>query len=156
MTKGSTLVLKGAVLGLGLLVLSVCILGLPRLIASELTGDFDYGWIFIGMYVTAVPFFYALYQALKLLTYIERNMAFSKSSVDAFSKIKYSAALVGALYAAGMPYIFYVADRDDAPGVVAVGFVIIFASFILATAAGVLQSLVQNAVSIKLENDLTV
>ena len=60
------------------------------------------------------------------------------------------------MYAAGMPYVFYVADQDDAPGVVAIGLVIIGASFVIATAAAVFQKLVQNAVDIKSENDLTV
>jgi hypothetical protein len=60
------------------------------------------------------------------------------------------------MYVVGMPYIFHAADKDDAPGVALIGFVIIFASFVIATAAGVFQRLVQNAVDIKSENDLTV
>lgn len=55
-----------------------------------------------------------------------------------------------------MPYVFYVADRDDALGLAAIGFVFIGASFVIGTAAAVFQSLMQNAVDIKSENDLTV
>jgi hypothetical protein len=55
-----------------------------------------------------------------------------------------------------MPFIINAADTDDAPGVVAIGLVIIFASAIVAVFAAVLQKLVQNAVNIKSENDLTV
>jgi hypothetical protein len=55
-----------------------------------------------------------------------------------------------------MPYIFYVADKDDAPGVAAIGFAIIGLSFVIAVAAAVFQRLLQNAVDIKSENDLTV
>jgi hypothetical protein len=55
-----------------------------------------------------------------------------------------------------MPYIFYVADRDDAPGVSVIGFIIIFASFVIAVFAAVLERLLQNAIEIKSENDLTV
>ena len=103
-----------------------------------------------------MPFFFALYQALKLLNHIDRNNAFSLPAVKALEKIKYSALAISGLFTAGMPYVFYVADRDDAPGVAAIGFVIIFASFVIATAAAVFQQLFQNAVDIKSENDLTV
>lgn len=157
MERGSTLFLRGVVVAIGLAVLGVCVFGLPTLIASELTtSDFDYGWIFVGLYVPAVPFFFALHQALKLLDNIDKNQAFSELSVRAFRNIKYCALAISGLFAAGMPYVFYVADRDDAPGVALVGFVIVGASFVIATFAAVLQKLVQNAVDIKSENDLTV
>ncbi|HEX8182586.1 MAG TPA: DUF2975 domain-containing protein [Candidatus Saccharimonadales bacterium] len=156
MQRSSTLILKAVIAAIGLIVLAICVFVLPRLIGAELRGDFDYGPIFVGMYVSAIPLFFALYQALKLLGYIDRNLAFSTLSVRAVKYIKYSAGAISALYAAGMPYIFYVADRDDAPGVAAVGFVIIGASLVMAIFAGVLQRLVQHAVDIKRENDLTV
>lgn len=157
MERGSTVFLRGVVILIGLVVLGLCAIGLPMLIKSELTtSDFDYGWIFIGLYVPAIPFFFALYQALKLLDYIDNNQAFSELSVHAFRNIKYCALTISGLFAAGMPYVFYVADRDDAPGVALIGFVIIGASFVIATFAAVLQKLVQNAVDIKSENDLTV
>lgn len=156
MERGSTYVLRAAIWLIGAAVLASCVVALPRLIASELAGDFDYGWIFVGMYVPAIPFFFALLQAMRLLNYIDKNEAFTPRSVIAFRNIKYSALIISGLYAAGMPYVFYVADRDDAPGVAALGFVIIFASFVIATAAAVFQRLVQNAVDLKAENELTV
>jgi hypothetical protein len=156
MKRGSTNVLRVVVLILGIIVLGICIFALPQLIHSEVNGDFDYGPIFLGMYVPAVPFFIGLYQAWLLLRYIDRNEAFSDLAVQALRKIKYCAFAISALYALGMPYIFYVADRDDAPGVAAIGFVIIGASFVIATAGAVFQKLFQNAVDIKNENDLTV
>lgn len=156
MKLGPTLILRGVVILLGLVVLALCVVGLPIAIGSELERDFDYGPIFVGLYIPAIPFFYALYQTLKLLDYIDKNNAFSKLSVKALKNIKYCAFTIGALFTAGMPYIFYLADRDDAPGVAAIGFVIIGASFVIGTATAVFQGLVQNAVDIKSENDLTV
>lgn len=158
MKRGSTLVLRGVVTFIGLIVLALCVFALPRAISSELESgaDFDYGPIFLGLYVSAIPFFYALYQALKLLALIDKNKAFSESSAKALKSIKYCAVIISAMFVAGMPYIFYVADRDDAPGVAAVGFVIIGASIVIATFAGVLQKLLENVLDIKSENDLTV
>lgn len=156
MKKGSTLFLKAVISLIGLAVLALLLVGLPILIKSEWTGDFDYGPIFVGLYVPAIPFFMALHQALKLLAYVDRNTAFSDLSVKALKKIKQCAFTISALFAAGMPYIFKIAERDDAPGVALIGFIIIGASFVIAIFAAVLQTLVQNAVEIKSENDLTV
>ena len=156
MERGSTLLLRFVVYAMGAIVLGLCLFGLPALISAETKGDFDYGPIFIGLYVPAIPFFFALYQALKLLNFIDKNKVFSTASVLALKRIKYSALIICGLFAAGMPYVFYVADRDDAPGVALIGFVIIGASFVIATFASLLQKLFQNAIDIKSENDLTV
>lgn len=154
MQRGSTLILRGVIVLIGLIVLALCIVALPAGIRSDNTGD--YRPILLGMYAPAVPFFFALYQALKLLNHIDKNKAFSQLSVVALKNIKYCAFIISALFAAGMPYIFYAADKDDAPGVVLIGLVIMGASFVIATAAAVFQRLLQNAVDIKSENDLTV
>jgi 4-hydroxybenzoate polyprenyltransferase len=74
----------------------------------------------------------------------------------ALRNIKYCAIVIGALFIVGMPYIYYAAERDDAPGVIVIGLVISFASFVIATFAAVLQKLFQHATDIKAENDLTV
>lgn len=154
MKRGSTLFLKGVIVLIGTAVLAVCVFALPRTIGTiDMSG---YDPILLGMYVPAIPFFLALYQALKLLIYIDKGKAFSELSVRSLNIIKYCAITISALYTAGLPYIFYVADKDDAPGVVAIGFIIIFASIVIATFAAVLQKLLQDALEIKSENDLTV
>jgi hypothetical protein len=154
MNRGSTLFLKSVIVLIGLAVLGLCVFVLPSLIGTDRTGY--YRPILIGMYVPAIPFFIALYQAIKLLNFIDKNKVFSEVSVKALKYIKYCAFAIGALYSMGMPYIYYAADRDDAPGVVAIGLVIIFASVVIAVAAAVFQRLLQNAVDLKSENDLTV
>ncbi|MGO4375941.1 DUF2975 domain-containing protein, partial [Paenibacillus sp. MCAF20] len=45
---------------------------------------------------------------------------------------------------------------DDAPGIILVGMVLIFASLVIAVFAAVLQKLLKEAIDIKSENDLTV
>jgi hypothetical protein len=154
MKKSSTLFLKLIISLIGILVLVLCIFVLPRIIGPIELGGYDP--ILIGLYITAIPFFIALYQTLKLLNYIDQDKAFSVLSVKALSNIKYCAFAISAMYAGGMPYIFYVADKDDAPGVVALGLIIILASVVISVFAAVLQKLLQNAIDIKAENDLTV
>ena len=154
MKQVSTLFLKGVIFLIVIAVMALCIFWLPLVIGSINMGGYDP--ILLGLYVTVIPFFMALYQAFMLLGYIDKSEAFSNSSVKALTNIKYCAITICALYTAGMPYIYWVADKDDAPGVVAIGVIIIFASFVISTAAAVFARLFQNAVDIKRENDLTV
>ncbi len=146
--------LKGVLIFFAFGVLVLCVYGLPRVIGSiDLKG---YDPLLIGLYVPSFPFLFALYQAWNLLTYIDTNTAFSNLSVKALKNIKYCAVTIGVLFAAGMPYIFMVADKDDAPGVVLIGLIIISASIVIATFAAVLQKLIQSGLDIKSENELTV
>lgn len=154
MKSGSTIFLRGTVLLIGLFVLALCIFAVPAGISTDSIGA--YKPILYGLYIPAIPFFFALYQAILLLNYIDAGKAFSPASVTALKYIKYCAILIGALFAAGMPYIYHVADLDDAPGVVLLGLVITFVSFVIAVFAAVLQKLMLSGLEIKAENDLTV
>src|SRR6185503_18768112 len=119
MQRGSTMFLRIAVLVIGLAVLALCVIALPAGIRSDQTGY--YRPILWGLYIPALPFFVALYQTLKLLGHIDKNKAFSDMSVRALKNIKYCAVTISGLFAAGMPYIFQAAEKDDAPGVVLIG-----------------------------------
>ncbi|WP_231348461.1 DUF2975 domain-containing protein, partial [Bacillus mycoides] len=103
-----------------------------------------------------VPFYFALYQAFKLVCFIDKGNAFSKLSVRALKKIKQCAVTISILYVVGMPLFYLVAERDDAPGIIILGMLLIFASMVIAVFAAVLQRLLKDAIDIKSENDLTV
>lgn len=107
-------------------------------------------------YIASVPFFVALYQAIKLLGLVDKNKIFSQLSVKAVRNIKNcSIAIVGFLVVAIL-YIRITAQGDDPAGPTMVGFIAIFTSVVIATAAAVFERLLQNAVDLKSENDLTV
>jgi hypothetical protein len=107
-------------------------------------------------YLASIPFFVALYQAFKLLGYIEQNKVFSQTSVRALRNIKYCAITLSGLIGLGILFLRIFATSDDAAGFTALSICTIFASIVIATAAAVFQKLLQNAVDIKSENDLTV
>ncbi len=153
MKRGSTDILRLTIVLLGFVVLAGCVYSLPAAFDGMTDG---YSPILLGMYVTLIPFFFALHQTWKLLGYIDKNKPFSILSVNAFKKVKYCALIISGMYIAGMPYIYIVADKDDAPGVILIGLVFIGTSFVIATSAAVLQKLIETAVAIKSENDLTV
>ncbi|WP_404460654.1 DUF2975 domain-containing protein [Sutcliffiella horikoshii] len=158
MKHGSTLFLKIAVFLIGTPVFILSIIGLVSLIKNPANPEYAYILypIVIGMFLTTIPFYFALYQALKLLGYIDKNEAFSQFSVEALKKIKICALTISSVYVVLMPFIFLLADKDDAPGAIIMGAVPIFASIVIAVFSAVLQRLLQVAIDIKSENDLTV
>ncbi|MBO1511221.1 DUF2975 domain-containing protein [Metabacillus bambusae] len=158
MKHGSTLFLKIAVFLIGIPVLALCIFGLCWLANNPVSPDYAHILypILIGMYVSAIPFYIALYQAFKLLSYIDKNQAFSELSVKALKIIKFCAMTISGLYVVILPFVYLVAERDDAPGLIIIGMVPIFASMVIAVFAAVLQRLLQEAIDIKSENDLIV
>jgi len=108
------------------------------------------------VYTASSAFFVALYQAFKLLTLIGQNKVFSLKSVYALRTIKYCALAIIAFTAAPIVSVFIIRPQDDAAGAIAMGLLIIFVSSVIATAAAVFARLLQTAVDLKSENDLTV
>ncbi|GIP03519.1 DUF2975 domain-containing protein [Paenibacillus sp. JNUCC32] len=160
MKQVSTLFLKVAVILIGIPILALCIFLVPEIanFAAELYPDMSYikYLVFIDFYAAAIPFYYALYQAFKLLSYIDKNKAFSEWSVRALKRIKYCAITISSLFVVGLPLFYLVAEKDDAPGIILIGLVLIFASMVIAVFAAVLQRLLQEAIDIKSENDLII
>ncbi|MCP2036693.1 hypothetical protein L1279_003738 [Planomicrobium sp. HSC-17F08] len=158
--KRETLFLKAVIILMAIPVLAVCIFVVPPL--SSFVAEIIPQWAFlqyvflIAMYLTAVAYFTALYQTLKLLVYIDKNIAFSERSVKALKNIKYCAIAITVLYILCLPIILYMAQVDDAPGLGGIGMIITFGAMVIAVFAAVLQKLLQNAIDIKSENDLTV
>lgn len=145
---------------MGLPILALCIFAVPNFSSyvAEILPDYSFvKYVFlIGMYVTAIVFFYALFQTFKLLTYIDKRLAFSELSVTALKSIKYCAITIGVVYAAELPIIYLIADADDAPGLILIGLLIIFGCMVISVFAAVLQKLLRQAIEIKNDNDLTI
>ena len=150
MKQYSTIFLRIAVILIGLPVLALCIFWLPGF------AGYLHFLILMAVYASAIAYFFALYQALKLLSYIDKNKAFSQISVKALKYIKYCANTISTIYAVLTPFLYPIADADDAPGLVGFPLIIIFASVAIAVFAAVLERLLQDAIDIKSENDLTV
>ena len=108
------------------------------------------------VYIGSIPFFVALYQAIKVLGYAGQNKIFSQAAVKALRTIKYCALAIIGFVVVEEIIIMLNHGNDDAAGGVFVGVVITFGSIVIATAAAMFERILQNAVDIKSENDLTV
>jgi hypothetical protein len=104
-------------------------------------------------YIASIPFFVALYQAFTLLGYAGHNQVFSPAALKALRTIKYCAiAIIGFVV---VSVIFMPFGDPEPPGVVMRGLAL-FGSIVIATAAAMFERILQKAVEIKSENDLTV
>lgn len=110
------------------------------------------------VYAGSIPFFIALYQAIRALGYVGRNQVFSPEVVKALRAIKYCAlAIIGFVVVEEIWILLMNNGDNDNPGApIFMGLLIVFPSIVVATAAAMFERILQNAVDIKSENDLTV
>jgi len=106
-------------------------------------------------FLASIPFFVALYQAFKLLGYVGRNRVFSPEAVKALRTMKYCALTIIGFVAVSLIFMVH-GDREDRPAGVFMRMLVTFPSIVVATAAAMFEQVLQKAVDIKSENDLTV
>jgi hypothetical protein len=109
------------------------------------------------VYLGSVSFFIVLLNAFKLLSYIRQDRIFSQNSVRALRTIKYCTIILVAFILGAEAYLFIVqSKREDVAGGVAMGLILLFISVVIGAAATVFERILQNALDIKSENDLTI
>ncbi|MBL8848923.1 MAG: DUF2975 domain-containing protein [Planctomycetaceae bacterium] len=106
-------------------------------------------------YLASTPFFMALYHAFKVLGYAGRNQVFSPAAVQALRTIKLC-ALAMIVFVVGAEIFIFSADSDDRAGGVFIGLLIACGAIVMATAAATFERILQNAVDLKSEHELTV
>ena len=104
-------------------------------------------------YGASIAFFVALYNAFRLLGYIGQNKVFSTNSVKTLKNIKHCAILLSILIVVAGLFIRLPHNTED---FLAICIVTTFAAIVVATAVAVFEKLLQNAIDMKSENDLTV
>ena len=159
MKRGSTTFLQIVIVLIGIVALAIMIrfpLTEGRAANLDLFSIYSDPFILYG-YLASIAFFVALYQAFKLLGYIGQNKVFSLNSVKALRTIKYCAIVLSILIVMAALYIrIFHAKDDDPAGFIAMCIVTTFISIVIATATAVFEKLLQTAVEMKSENDLTV
>lgn len=108
-------------------------------------------------YASSIAFFIALYKGFKLLGYIGQNKVFSPGSVGALKSIKYCAIVLSILIVIAGVYVRLTHNKEDDPaGFIAICIVTTFVSIVVATVAAIFEKILQNAIDMKSENDLTI
>jgi hypothetical protein len=159
MKKIPIVFLQAVIVLIGIVAL-VIIIRLPltegRAVNLDLLSIYSDPFILYG-YAASIAFFIALYKSFKLLGYIGQNKVFSSSSVKALKSIKYCAIVLSILIVLAGLYIKLFHNKEDDPaGFLTICIVTTFVCIVLATAAAIFEKLLQNAVDMKSENDLTI
>lgn len=156
--QGSTTFLKVIIFLIGIAVLIVCIFLLPeaaRRDAIERPGDYSLYPLLVCAYGISITFSAALYQVFKLLTYIEKNNAFSELSLQSLKVIKKCAFTVIFFILLAIVYLRVHAQftGDDAAGPISLSLMGILATSIIAAIVDALQKPLKNVPDIKSKND---
>lgn len=159
MKRISIIFLQAVIVLIGLVALAILIrfpLTEGRAAHLDLFSIYADPFILYG-YATSIAFFVALYKAFRLLGYIGQNQVFSSNAVKALKGIKYCAIILSVFIAAAGLYIMIFHNKDDDPaGFLTMCAVTTFAAVIVATAAAIFEKILQNAIDMKSENDLTI
>jgi len=108
-------------------------------------------------YASSIAFFVALYKAFKLLGFIGQNKLFSNDAIKTLRSIKYCAIVLSILIVLAGIYIRIFHHKDDDPaGFLGMCIITTFICVAIAIAVAVLEKILQNAVDMKSENDLTI
>ena len=159
MKRISTIFLQAVIVLIGIVALAILIrfpLTEGRAANLDLFSIYSDPFILYG-YAASIAFFVALYKAFKLLGYIGQNKVFSSNAVGTLKSIKYCAIVLSILIVAAGLYIRVSHNKDDDPaGFLAICIVTTFVSIVVATAAAIFEKILQNAIDMKSENDLTI
>lgn len=135
--KSFLLIVAGVVLGL-------CIFALPYFSIQAATTFPEVAYlqypILLGLYATAIPFFYAIYETIFMLPIVEKMSIFSKQLKNGFNRIQYCGIVIAVLYVAG----FIILDRSNAfpPLLALMGVVILFITGLVISTAFVMKMMI--------------
>ena len=134
---------------IGIAVLAVCIYWLPQTAirdAKVRPGDYSIYPLLICAYGVCITFSVALYQAYKLLSYININVAFSELSLKSLKVIKKCAFTIIFFILFLIVYlrVFAMFTGEDAAGPIALGLIGILVTAIIAAIIDVLQKPIKN------------
>lgn len=145
--KRELLILKSLIMmGItGIFVIGV--IYLPYQGLTQIT-DFDlWDLLFLVMvYGTLIPLAYVGYQSILILNSISQHEFFNHQTSQRFKNISFSALFVSGLYLLSMPALIYMAELDDAPGLAAIGLLIMVFSFAVYLACSIFKKIINEKI----------
>lgn len=147
----------GFILGAGI-VLLICATVLPEL--AEFYAKIAPEWAYLrypllfAIYSTLIPFIAAVFFAMKLTFIIQRSDEFSNDAVFCLKAIRICAFVLVAMYFTGTAIMARLVDISPPIGLLVL--MIILASIMVGSFAGILEELLRKVIGYKEEIELTV
>lgn len=110
----------------------------------------------ISLYLSAIASLLIIYYMYRLLRLVDKDTAFSALSLF-YVHVIFRLALMEFIVLVGtLPFVYFLADNDDAPGVMIIGLGILIIPLAVATFISIIEKLLKNAIELKLDNELTI
>jgi hypothetical protein len=142
MQKVTSIILSSVLVLIGVIVLLLCIFVLPWAAQETVLIHPEVAFlrypILLGMYASALPFFYAIYETVKIIQVTRRESIFSSQIVEGLNYIKYCAFIIIGLYVLGISMLYYANALP--PLVTVVGFGIMIVTIMVAALAAFIKN----------------
>lgn len=129
MQRINSVILSAVIVLIGAIVLLLCVFVLPWAAQVTVVIHPEVAYlkypILLGMYATAVPFFYALYETMKIIQITRYKSIFSSCIVQGLDYIKYCAFVIIGLYVLGILVLYYANALPPIISVTGMGIIIV-------------------------------
>lgn len=90
---------------------------------------------FIGLYVSTLLMYLGLFSTYRVIRNIENKQRYSISTYRNLGYIQIYSSVITFIYLGMAPFVFYIADKDDAPGLILINVVLILVFFIISASS---------------------
>ncbi|MCI6736899.1 DUF2975 domain-containing protein [Intestinibacter sp.] len=141
------------------IILAIVALVIVPIFGRDIASEYpEYSYMFypclIFIWITAIPFYGALFEGWKISNEINNDNSFSKKNMDSLNKIRRYALSECILYFIGAIILLFLNLLH--PSILIIILFIIFVAMCISVFTAVLAHLVQKACDLKDENDLTI
>ncbi|WP_334332291.1 DUF2975 domain-containing protein [Companilactobacillus sp. HBUAS59544] len=110
----------------------------------------------VFLFASALVAFGISYYLFKIFFLMDKQQFFTKMSLHSVKMIRNLFVVEFFVLSGIMPYIYYSADRGDAPGMIIIVGSVVFLPLALAAFVSAMEQILIKAINMKDENDLTI
>lgn len=110
----------------------------------------------ISLYLSAIASLLIIYYMYRMLGLVDNDRAFSAMSLIYVRAIFRLTIMEFIVLIGTVPFVYYIADNDDAPGVMIIGLGMLIIPLAVATFVSIIGKLLKNAIELKLDYELTI
>lgn len=110
----------------------------------------------ISLYLSAIASLSIIYYMYRMLGLVDNDRAFSAMSLIYVRAIFRLTIMEFIVLIGTVPFVYYIADNDDAPGVMIIGLGMLIIPLAVATFVSIIEKLLKHAIELKLDYELTI
>lgn len=132
------------------------LIGIEVFTSGETSKSFTIPLFFTSILLTDLFAFSALFYLYQMVSLIGNEQAFSNQILPLAKKLNQRMVGMAVTFCGILPFVYRVAELDDAPGLIIVGLMIVSIPFSLVVFGKIVEELFKQAVYLKRDQDLTI